>query len=417
MTKTWNMAAVALLAAGLSAQAATDQERIAELEKKVEALSRDAERSGLPDVVTEPGESKFGLSPSASKVYFTQHGVSLGGYGEALYQNFEDDAKTDEFDFLRAVLYVGYKFSDRLILNTELEVEHAADDQEGEVAMEFAYLDYLITPEFNLRGGLVLVPMGLINELHEPTTFLGARRPDVENRILPTTWRENGVGAFGEVAGFSYKAYLVNGFDAEGFTDAGLRGGRQKGSKAKADDFAGVGRLDYTAIPGLIVGGSAYYGDSGQSLEASVDTFIYEGHLDWKWKGLDVRGLFVVAELDNVAELNTILAEKKEIEPSKFASIGEEMQGWYVQLGYDVLSVLAPGEASLTPFIRFEEYNTQESTPDGFSAAGKNDVELTTVGLNFKPMDQVVLKGEYQMYDNAAGSASDQWNLSMGYIF
>lgn len=417
MKAAWRVMAAAVVAAGFSAQAATEQERIAELEKKVDALSREAEKKDLSDIVPEPGETKFGLSPSASKVYFSQHGVSLGGYGEALYQNFEDDAKTDELDLLRAVLYVGYKFSDRLVLNTELEVEHAADDQEGEVAMEFAYLDYLHSPALNLRGGLLLVPMGLINELHEPTTFLSARRPDVENRILPTTWRENGVGLFGDVAGFSYKAYLVNGFDAEGFSDAGLRGGRQKGSKAKAEDFAGVGRLDYTAVPGLIVGGSTYYGDSGQNLDASVNTFIYEGHVDWKWKGLDFRALAVAAEVDDVAELNAILAEKKDVDVNEFPSVGEEMQGWYVQLGYDILSVLAPGEASLTPFVRYEQYNTQEQVPDGFAPAGKNDVELTTIGLNFKPMDQVVLKGEYQIYDNEAGTGSDQWNLAMGYIF
>lgn len=408
--------AAALCAAGLAANAATDQERIAALEKKVEVLSREVEKKSLGDVIQEPGESKFGLSPSASKVYQVNQGISLGGYGEVLYQNF-DGSKADDLDMLRAILYVGYKYNDKLVLNTEFEFEHATTDQEGSVSVEFAYIDYLHSPAFNLRGGLVLIPVGLVSELHEPTTFLSARRPDIENRIIPSTWRENGVGVFGEVAGFNYKAYLVNGFDAEGFTDAGVRGGRQKGSNTKADDFAFVGRLDYTAIPGLIVGGSAYYGDSGQDLGVAVNTFIYEGHIDWKWKGLDFRALAVAAELEDVAELNSILATAKEVDLADFASVGEEMQGWYVQLGYDVLNLIRPGEASLTPYVRVEQFNTQDKVPSGFTAAGKNDVESLTVGLNYKPIDQVVLKAEFQDYDNKAGTAVDQWNIALGYIF
>lgn len=413
------MAAGVLVAAlAGTAGAATDQERIAELERKIEVLSLEVESLRLSDITPEVGESVFGLGPSASKVYHKkQPGVSIGGYGEALYQNFDSDAKTDEWDFLRAVLYFGYKYNDKLVLNTEIEFEHAADDQEGEVAVEFAYLDYLHAPELNLRGGLVLIPMGIMSELHEPTTFPSARRPDVESRIIPSTWRENGVGLFGDVGSFSYKAYLVNGFDASGFTAAGLRGGRQKASKAKADDLAGVGRLDYTGVSGLIIGGSAYYGDSGQDLDVSVQTLIYEGHVDWKWRGLELRALAVAAEVDNAGELSTILADTAGVPPADFDPVGEEMVGWYVQLGYDLLSVLRPGEASLTPFVRYEEFNTQDKVPAGFTASGKNDVKATTVGLAYKPIDQVVLKGEYQFYDDEADSVPDQMNLALGYVF
>lgn len=420
----WARQAVAVVAAGAwlaggvgAASAATEAERIAELERQVGALAREVETLRLGDLEGGAGEPVYGLSPSASKVYHRDHGVSIGGYGEALYQNFDDDAKSDEWDFLRAVLYAGYKYNDRLVLNTEIEVEHAADDQEGEVAVEFAYLDYLCHPAFNLRGGLVLIPMGLLSEMHEPTTFLSARRPDSESRIIPSTWRENGVGAFGDVGPFSYKLYLVNGFDAEGFTSAGLRGGRQKASKANADDLAVVGRVDFTGVPGLRAGVSGYQGDSGAGTGASVDTSIYEVHADWKWRGLEVRALGVVSEVDGAGELSTTLAEAGEILPADFDPVGERMTGWYVQVGYDLLSVLRPGEASLSPFVRYEEFNTQDEVPAGFSASGKNDVTATTVGLNFKPIEQIVLKGEFQDYDNAAGTASDQWNLALGYVF
>lgn len=407
--------AAALLARG--AAAATDAERLTELERQAQVLAREIEKLKLQEVALAPGESAFGLGPSASKVYRKEHGVSLGGYGEALYQNFDDDKKTDEWDFLRAVIYMGYKYSDKLVLNTEIEIEHAADDKEGEVAVEFAYLDYLWKPELNLRGGLVLVPVGLISEYHEPTTFLSARRPDVESRIIPSTWRENGVGVFGDVAGFSYKAYLINGFDGENFTAAGLRSGRQKGSKAEANDLAGVVRVDYTAVDGLLVGGSAYRGDSGQDLPFSLETTLVEAHVDWKWKGLEVRALAVAAEVDGAGDLSSYLAARDELDPATFDPVGEEMRGWYVQVGYDLLSVLRPGEASLTPFVRYEEFNTQDKVPSGFTASGKNDVQLTTVGLNFKPIEEIVLKGEYQFYDDEADSLSDQLNMALGYIF
>jgi len=117
---------------------AEGEARIAELERKVEALSREVEQKRFDVLPQVPEKGVYGLGPAASKVYGVEQGVSLGGYGEALYQNFEDDAKTDEWDFLRAVLYAGYKYNGRLVLNTEIEFEHAADDKEGEVSVEFA---------------------------------------------------------------------------------------------------------------------------------------------------------------------------------------------------------------------------------------------------------------------------------------
>lgn len=415
--RTWMMAvAGAALVAG-AAHAATEAERLTELERQAQVLAAEIEKLKLQDVAIEPGETAYGLGPSASKVYRKEQGVSLGGYGEALYQNFDADEKTDQWDFLRFVLYAGYKFNDRFVLNTEFELEHASTDKEGYATVEFAYLDYLWTPELNLRGGLLLVPVGLMSEFHEPTTFLSARRPDIESRIIPSTWRENGIGVFGDVAGFSYKAYLMNGFNGEDFTASGLRGGRQKGSEAKAEDLAGVVRVDYAAVDGLLVGASAYRGDSGQDLPFSLETTIVEGHVDWKWKGLEVRALAVAAEVKGADDLSVYLSTRDEVDPTAFDPVGEEMQGWYVQVGYDLFSVLRPGEASLTPFVRYEEFNTQDKVPAGFTASGKNDVQLTTVGLNYKPIEEIVLKGEYQFYDDKADSLSDQFNLGLGYIF
>lgn len=392
--------------------------RLTELERRIEILAAELERLELGEAAIRADESVYGLGPAASKIYRRDEGLSIGGYGEALYESFDserDDGSpsgaTDEFDFLRAIIYFGYKFNDKFLLNTEIELEHA-----DEAFVEFAYLDYLWRPEANLRGGLLLIPMGFVNELHEPTVFLGAKRPDVEQVIIPTTWRENGFGLFGEVGDLSYRTYLVNGLRGERFSAGGLRGGRQKGSHALAEDFAWVGRVDWTPAPGFLVGGSAYVGGSGQGIEdlqgevIGLDTTILEGHAEWRWRGLEVRALVARAELDDVARLN----RAKGLTGS--ASVGEELAGHYLQVGYDVLAGRS-SERQLIPYVRFEEYDTQDEVPAGFASNPANDVESLTVGFAFKPIDQIIVKADYQDYDNGAGTGVDQFNVALGYIF
>lgn len=391
----------------------------AELERRIDLLAAEIERLSLGQEVAPEAaatDGLYGLAPAASKVYRAERGLSIGGYGELLYQAFDssrDDGAAsgarDELDFLRAIVYFGYKFNDRFIFNSEIEVEHA-----DEIFLEFAYVDWLYRPELNVRGGMMLIPMGLVNELHEPTTFLPARRPDTESVIIPSTWRENGVGVFGEAGPLSYRAYLLNGLRAGGFSSGGLRGGRQKGSHALAEDFAVVGRLDYAPQPGLVLGGSLYHGGSGQAISApggselSVDTTIAEAHVDWRWRGLTARALAARADLDDVAELDRALGF------AGTASVGEVLEGFYVELGYDLL---AGGERSLTPYVRWEQLDTQAEVPAGFTRDPARDVESLTLGLAFQPIDSIILKADYQDYDNGAGTGVDQINAVLGYIF
>jgi hypothetical protein len=419
--------AVAEAAEGEAAEVPGD--RLAELERRLDLLAAELERLDLGEAAAEAPVSEKGFGPAASKVYRTDRGISIGGYGEMLYQSpssERDDGtasgESDQLDFLRAVFYFGYKFNDRLLFNSEIELEHASTDDEGEVSVEFAYLDYLLRPQINVRAGLLLIPMGFINELHEPPVYLGARRPDVERAILPSTWRENGFGLFGDVGSWTYRTYVVNGLDASGFSAGGIRGGRQRGSEAAAEDFAWVGRLDYTGRPGLLVGGSLYSGGSGQGLAGpggkvlDVDTTIYEAHLEWKWRGLEVRALAARSELDDVAALNQTLGLTGD------RSVGEEMGGWYLQLGYDVLNHMdfrgtGRGEMALIPYARFESYDTQSKVPAGFLRDPAREVSSFTLGLAFKPIDEVILKADYQNYDNEAGTALDQFNVALGYLF
>lgn len=388
------------------------EDRVTELERKLEVIAQEIEKLRIGEAAAEPDTSSYGFGPAASKVYRTERGLSIGGYGELLYQSFDsqrDDGarsgRTDTFDVLRGVVYFGYKFNDRWLLNTEIEYEHAG----SEVSVEFAYIDYLWRPEMNVRGGLVLIPMGFLNELHEPTVFLGARRPDIESVIIPSTWREGGFGLFGDLGPFTYRTYIVDGLRGAGFTSGGLRGGRQKGNQARAEDWAWVGRLDFAGASGLLVGGSAYVGDSGQELNADVGTEIFEGHLEWRWRGLEFRALGVQASLDDVADLNAALGLTGN------RSVGEKLQGYYLQLGYDVLA--GHGELSLTPYARWETYNTQDEVPAGFVANPANDVESLTLGVAFQPLDQIILKVDHQDYKNAAGTGVDQINVLLGWIF
>ena len=411
------------IAAMKSGGASAETDRVNELERRLEVLAAEIEKLKIGEAAAAADQSTNGLGPAASKVYRTERGLSIGGYGEVIYQQVDGKVKTGEgeeeegqggkhFDLRRAVLYFGYKWSDRILFNSEVEYEHAGK----EVSVEFGYLDFLWRPQLNFRAGLLLMPVGFLNELHEPTVFLGANRPDVEQRILPTTWAEGGFGLFGAAGPFTYRSYIVNGLNAAGFTDDGLRGGRQGGSEAKAEDLAWVGRLDYTGLPGLLAGGSVYTGKAAQGLETAagrklgVGITIAEGHLEWRWRGLEFRALGARAELRDVAALNAAL----DLEGDQ--SIGEKLTGYYLQLGYDLLAGRGAGNA-LIPYARWESLNTQDAVPAGFSANPDTDIETLTLGIAYKPIEQLVLKADYQNVDNKAGTGADRFNMLLGYVF
>ncbi|MDQ3224399.1 MAG: porin [Gemmatimonadota bacterium] len=420
------MVGIGTLTAGPVVAQDRDTTAVKRLEEQVEAITRELEDLRLGgDVVASADTSVYGFGPAASKVYKVDQGVSIGGYGEVLYQNFADSRQdetpsgaTDRFDALRAIVYVGYKFSDKILFNSEIEFEHGSTEDGGSVSLEFGYLEYRLSPTLGLRGGLLLSPMGFINEIHEPPAFLGALRPETERQIIPSTWRENGIGVFGAGGAISYRAYLINGFDATGFGASGIRGGRQNGAEAAAENFGVVGRLDYTGKLGFVVGTSAYFGNSGQGAElpsapgqtVGAQTFIWEGHAEYKARGFDLRGLVSVATLDDAAGINELngLAGS--------ASVGERLVGWYLQGGYDVLSGRG-GEHQLTPYVRYEQVNTQSRIPAGFTPDPANDRRFITLGAAWKPLPNVSLKTDYQIMHNKADTGVNGLNVALGYLF
>jgi hypothetical protein len=209
-------------------------------------------------------KSYSGLGPSASKVYFIPRGLSIGGYGEINYEGYINSNRISKGDVLRFVPYFGYKFSDNLLLNVELEIEHAGikniKPKEPESYVEFAYIDFLLNNKLNLRSGLILLPVSRMNEYHEPTVYYGVLRPDVERYIIPTVWRELGLMAYGEIMpNFTYKTAITNGLRTDTITDW-IDKGRQKGATINANNIATTLRFDYATGNGLNLGASFYYG-------------------------------------------------------------------------------------------------------------------------------------------------------------
>jgi hypothetical protein len=391
-----------------------DTTDLAQLKRQVEAITRELERMRLGgDVVVRADTGILGFGPAASKIYKVDQGVSIGGYGEILYEFVDDELESgaespaqNRFDALRAIIYLGYKFNDRLLVNTEIEIEHG-----NEAYLEFAYLDYKLSDAFGLRGGLLLSPMGLVNELHEPPVFLGTTRPLVESTVIPTTWRENGLGVFGDVGPLSYRAYVLNGLKGTSFSDAGLRGGRQKGSKALAEDLAGVVRIDYTEVPGVLVGGSVYYGGSGQGVvvegaEVQANTLIWEGHGSYQARGLDLRALVAGATVDEAALLNEAGA----------GGVAESLGGGYAHVGYDVLRAMDTGH-QLFPYVRYEWLDTQQSVPEGVTASGAGERTAILLGASWKPVPEVAVKADYQIHSDAAETGRNKFALVLSYLF
>ncbi len=421
--------------------AASTDTKLAEIERRIDILAEEIESMKLGEVAAAPAATpvppgpttqeesaaRYGLGLAASKVYGIRRGVSVGGYGEALYENFastrqdgEPSNRNDRIDFLRVVAYLGYKFSDRWVLNTEIEYEHAVtgEDAGGEVAVEFAYIDYMHSRALAARAGLVLVPIGLVNELHEPTAFLGARRPDVERFILPTTWREIGAGIYGEAGPLAYRGYVTSSLNSAGFTAAnGIRGGRQQGSEALARDWALSGRLDYVGLPGLLVGSSVFSGETGQGRETtngselSARTTVYDFHADWRWRGLWLRALYAGSSIGQAALVN---------EANGFTgdqSVGNRQEGWYLQGAFDLFSLVPGSKVSLSPYVRYEQYDTQADVPAGYERNPANDITEWTFGLGFQPIDQIILKADWQLRENEADTGVNQWNVALGYVF
>jgi hypothetical protein len=410
-------------------QEAANQDRLAELERRIDLLAAEIEKSRTGGAVEmEPKSGEPGFGPAASHVYRVAKGVSIGGYGEATYanpsakrQDGEASLAQDSLDLLRAVVYTGYKFDDRTLFNSEIEFEHAStgegDEERGEVSVEQAYLEFRPWRSAGFRAGMLVLPLGFLNELHEPPIFHGARRNEVESVVIPTTWHDVGAGAFGESGPFQWRGYLVAGLNSAGFTAQGIKEGRQQGSQSLAESLALAGRVDFTGAPGVLAGASLFTGPSGQGAEALGQRIggrvtLFDLHVQYEHRGLQLRALYARSSIADVALINSqnrLLGDGE--------SVGERQYGYYAQAAYDLLSGRGKGEWSATPFFRYERLSTQDRVPPGLTQDARNDRTVWTAGIGVKPILNVVLKADYQWRSDKAETGIDQFNLAIGYLF
>ena len=400
----------AILATG--AQASSLEERVKALEEQNTVLTEEVlatQTGGFTLVDTE--KSYNGMGPAASKVYFSKNPLSIGGYGEMFYAN--PEGEEDYADVYRFITYFGYKFNDWIVLNTEIEFEHGADSKNGgKVVVEFLYLDFLLSQEANLRLGHVLAPMGLVNLRHEPTLFNTVQRPEIEKYLLPSTWHENGALVYGRFdnADIEYTAGVINALnlnndETKAPNGSWIRDGRLGSSKDAPFDPAFIGRMDYTGINGLMIGASVYYGD-GSNVEDGVedvsglDTTIFDIHASYDNGPFSAYGLYTQTKLDGAEKLSGTAVEKA--------------SGYYANVSYDLSSMVGL-EYKLPVFAQYQNYNPVEKTVDGLNE-DEFQTEVVTIGLNFFPADQVVLKADYAMKE-VNNVDSNTFSFGLGFIF
>lgn len=416
-------------ASPLSAQSSIS-DTLREVQRKIDLLTEELEKMKLGEVAEPRYEAARGLGPAAAKVYhLKKSGVSIAGYGEAVYENYARQfdngvtaGKKPQLDFLRNIIYVGYRFNDWILFNSEIEFEHGSTGKVdskgkaiGEVSVEFGYVELMFSSQINLRAGMVLVPVGIVNEKHEPTTFFGVLRPQVERSIVPTTWRTSGFGFYGEIVpDLQYRAYLVEGLNAANFAAAdGLRGGRQNSAKSVAEDFALTGKLEYTGVPGAVFGTSFYAGRSGQGAGDSLGgitagTALLTLQAEYAWQGLEMRSLLGYVTLDQADRVSKLAG----------STIGSSMFGWYGTAGYDLLPRLFPGtEHYLAPYVQYEKLDTHNSVAGVTKANAALSRSILTLGLMYKPHPNVGFKMDFSDHKNVAGSGLNQWNVALNYMY
>jgi len=387
-------------------------------------------------VVSDQKEPKMYASPDSpymgpadrSKAQEGYRGTTLGGYGEINYNNYKDNSRRDEFDLQRFIFFVGHKFNDRTRLFSEIEFEHAVteggDSSSGEVAIEQAFIEYDLTQTgtASLRSGLMLLPIGNLNEYHEPPVFYGVERNEIETRIIPSTWRELGAGFRGNVAnGLEYNAGISTTPDASLYTDAsaGFRSMRTKGNRVTANEFGLYAGLNYRGVPGLLLGGGLFTGNTAQNGQGKgagaaalqgvdANLTVWDLHARYDVAGWNLRALYSQGSLSDTAAINAAAG----LAPGSNDAAPESFSGWLVEAAYHLYR---KGDFGLVPFVRYEDYNTQESVAPGFAIDPKNDEDVATIGVNLYVHPQVVFKADVQDY--GTDDRKDRFNIGLGWMF
>ena len=346
---------------------------------------------------------------TAEKIIASNPGLHIGGYGQIDYNKQINDELNHNatLDVHRLVTFFGYNFNEKTSFISEIEMEHVK-----EVYVEQAFLSHRIKDNISVNAGLILIPMGIQNLYHEPPTFNGVERTNVDKYIVPTTWREMGVSVNGRMMDntLSYELMLVNGFngyDGAGVFSgsSGLRSGRQKAAKSymTSPDFAS--RFSYLGIPNLNLGLSTYLGESESSayngLDLSDENAVMSADstiiginmigIDGRYQqgALQLRGQYVVADLSNTNQYNIFTGK----------DLGSKMMGYYAEAGYNLLSKKETND-ELIAFVRYENYNTHKEVEDNITINSNYDRKDVVLGLGWKLAKGAMFKVDYQIKSN-----------------
>lgn len=429
------LAVIGLLAAPGWAADASTEDRLKALEARLDAMEK--ENRSLKQQLQQTDQKVEATGDQVEKIASQgttgnsvlaswAENTKLGGYGEITYNRYTNHNKNNEADLRRFVLFFSHRFNDNLHFFSELEMEHGvtSKDDAGEAEVEQAYLDYHVSDALNFKAGLFLMPIGLLNETHEPPTYYGVERNEVETRIIPTTWREGGIGIHGEIAqGLSYDTGIVTSFNAGKIDDpsVGFRSGHQELTLSRANDLSIYAALNYRGIPGLLVGGGIFTGNTGQDgftdqggtpqqpLLQGVNArlTLWDLHTKYTQGNLDLQALYARGTLSNADAVSAAA-----VADGRKGAIPKSIYGWYGQAAYHVWH---SGDFDLAPFVRYEKYNTQQQVAGGFPADPLNDERVITAGLNFMLHPQVVLKTDFQKYKTDNGR--NRLNVGVGYMF
>jgi hypothetical protein len=341
----------------------------------------------------------------------------LSGYMDFHFN--KADGEDGVLDFHRFVLLMTHSFSPRLRFVGELELEHAfveGLEESGELELEQAYIDFLLSRVLNLRAGMLLMPVGIINERHEPPVFNGVERPFVDTVIVPSTWFDVGAGVHGMLGrGFRYRAFVVAPLNALEFdAEEGIRGGRQKGSEANVRNVAYTGRLEYLGIRGLTLGASMWSGESAFAVPR-LDTSVTVGEIDARYRRnrLELRGQFAHVVIDDAAALNDSIGRFAGVSPN----IAEALRGFYGEAAYRLWNGGAPRD--LVGFLRYENFDTQFRMPDGFLPLKEFDRDAFVTGVTYYADPDVAVKADYIYLRNQSGLFPNRHlvNVGLGWWF
>jgi len=417
--------------AGTAAENSRDR-KIEELERMIMELSQDinelkeeqAQEKALK-VSQEKRVSKLATKVekiSSSRLLNAHSWVNkftIGGYGE-MHANFGESKSSDQFDIHRLVLYLGYDFNDWI----KFSIEHAfvSDGSGGELSMEQAYIDLLLSEPISVRFGRILTPLGIINKKHEPPSFYGVERPSFSKYIIPTTWSSDGIGIFGKLtSSLKYEAYVVGGLDGSKF-DAlnGIRKGRIK-ERPSLHDPAFTGRLDYYPFVSLPVGygqtlrlGASTYiggidnGNQGKNPDVDGDIQVYSGDFEYTLLDFDFRGAIAYEKIDGAGEIGNGTAS--------------EILGWYLEVGYhywpQAWKTGKFSDSDAVAFLRYDDFDTQHKMPAGVARNPAGNRNEWTLGINLYLTPSFVIKADYQFRDDDTGVDLDHlFNLGVGWQY